>query len=73
MNKNEKVLFVKALTNAIAVRMINDIESGKIPENWEGPEIRALLAERSSDARYIGRLTGKRLRDYHNDILVNGL
>jgi len=48
MNKQEKIQFIKELSNTIVQRITEQIESDKIPENWQGKELRILLKYRHS-------------------------
>lgn len=46
MNKAQQIKFINNLTNAIKLDIINKIEYDKIPDNWDGVELRQLLADK---------------------------
>jgi len=71
MNKKTKIEFVKTFTESLADSIIHDIESGNIPEEWDGIELRWLLEERATSS--FGKDSGKRKREYKNTVLVNNL
>lgn len=71
MLKSEKIQFVKTTSEYIVNRIIQDIESGKVPSNWEGLELRWLLENRFVSE--YGHYEKKRKKEYINDVLVNGL
>lgn len=74
MTKNEKKRFVKDLSATIAKDICEQIKSGKIPDNWDGHELRFLLAYRYEESAKMSRLmTGRRLKEFKNTCLVNGL
>lgn len=45
MNHKDQKTFVRALCKSIAKDVIAKIESGKIPENWDGIELRQYVAD----------------------------
>lgn len=45
----------------------------KLPENWDGVELRQFIADRFSDCVIKGILQGKRKKEYQNTMLVNNL
>lgn len=69
MNKNEQKKFTRAIVKHAAESVIRDIESGKIPEAWDGIELRELLADRIK----WHNMEKRRAREYRNTVLVNGL
>ncbi len=70
MTKDEQVLFVDALTKDLAKQLIKKIDEGKIPENWDGIELRWYMQEQISWER---KDQNKRKRAYKNTCMVNGL
>lgn len=71
MTREEQTKFVEELTENIKRSIINKIELGYVPENWDGIELRWYLAERFNQATY--PYSKKRKRDYNNTILINNL
>ena len=72
MDRKNKVLFVKNLTASICNEVVSKIEQGKIPEEWDGMELREILKEKFS--REAGYLTSRiRKREYNNTVIVNNL
>ena len=70
MNKQEKKRFIKNLTGSIRDELISKID--KIPENWDGYELRQLLADSFKQEAYL-KMTGKRKKDYTNNVIINNL
>ena len=69
MTAEEKIKFVKTLSEVVANRIIADIADGKIPENWEGYELRQLMTDRTNRFPF----TGTRKTAYQNDVIINNL
>ncbi len=70
-SKQEQINFVNSLCEAIRADIVKSIESGKIPENWDGIEFRWLVEERSKTN--FGNVTKKRKADFNNTVIVNNL
>lgn len=77
MNKREQKAFVMDLSRNIAREIAQQIDSGKIPPEWDGHELRCLLAKRfieSAEMTIIKRLpTMSRAREFRNTVIVNNL
>lgn len=73
MNKDEQIVFVKALTEDLAKQLIIKIENGRIPESWDGLELRWLIQEQVTWNNYSSKTMKKRKREFKNTCLVNGL
>lgn len=75
MTKTEQKAFVRGLSKTIADEIIKQISEGRIPEEWDGHELRALLAYRheQSAAMSLVRRDRRRKRDFDNTLLVNNL
>ncbi|KKP51038.1 MAG: hypothetical protein UR43_C0028G0009 [candidate division TM6 bacterium GW2011_GWF2_33_332] len=43
MNKNEQIALTRAITKDITDYMVEKLEKGSVPENWDGFEIRHWL------------------------------
>lgn len=57
MNTQEKLTFIDSLTRAVAEDIKAKITAGKIPDEWDGHELRVLLSEKFAyeAARTLGR------------------
>jgi hypothetical protein len=74
MTKDEQKQFTKNLTGSIADKIIEQIDSGKIPENWDGVELRWLLQDLfSREARYYPDKRKSRWKDYDNTVIMHDL
>jgi len=73
MTKDEQKQFVKDLTENVAKSITRKIEAGKIPENWDGIELRWLLKETFAYESYDGDSYKSRKREFRNTVLVNDL
>lgn len=79
MTRDDQKKFVTSLCDSIKDEVIKKIESGKIPENWDGMEFRQLLKDNFAHQTYLdnrsfgyGKKT-KRYREYVNTVIVNGI
>jgi len=72
MDKPTKIELVRNLTRSVGEILINDIVADKIPEDWDGIELRRLLAERFQ-RQVIGTMSRSRKREFENTVLVNNL
>lgn len=73
MNKDEKITFINDLTDCCKQEIINKILNNKIPENWDGIELRQYISEKFKEVVWLKILTGKRKREYKNTKLINNL
>jgi hypothetical protein len=77
MTGPEQLAFVRDLSAEIVKRFAEHVDAGKIPENWDGHEIRCWLADRhalSAATTAIRRNPRqKRARDYRNEVIINNL
>ncbi len=76
MNRNEQEIFIRNLTSAIANELIEKIHSGSIPEQWDGAELREILAEKfthETRSDLLSKPRGRRWKDYQNTIIVNNI
>jgi hypothetical protein len=56
MNRSEKEEFITGLCNSVRDGLLGDLD--KVPEEWDGHELRELLSERFSDQRSMTQLDG---------------
>jgi hypothetical protein len=70
MTKSEQVRFVKQLTNTMAETLIGDIRNGKVPDTFDGHELRVMVMQLALDHATISNLVqnpkSQRARDYRN-------
>lgn len=75
MTKADKKKFIKSLTNSVRDAVLARVD--RIPENWDGLELREYLAEEFARECVLSRPSRSgdfksRLRDYRNDIATSG-
>jgi len=72
MTKEEQRNLVTVLATSVVHSVLVDISEGKVPEDWDGHELRELLADRFSRQR-TDAVKGKRKTAYTHTLIVNGL
>ena len=72
-DQSRQAHFVRELSEKVVEEIVENIFDGKIPAEWDGIELRQLLADRFAASVFKQTLTGKRKRDYLNTVLVNDL
>jgi len=74
MTKREKISFVRAITKSIANELIEKIKSGKVPAEWNGHQLRFLLADKFEHERTsLMRRDRKARKSYWSDVYNNNL
>lgn len=74
MNKREKKRFVRELTKAVADDIISKIEAGKVPDEWDGIELRELLADKFKESARTDLLRSRgTFGDYVRTVFNNDL
>ena len=79
MKRKQQKMFVKNLTASIGIEIISKIESGRIPENWDGLELRQLIKDKAAVESYLDKEDkgyGKRsarYKFYANTVFVENL
>jgi hypothetical protein len=74
LENSHRKLIVTGLCNSIRDEINAKIDSGVIPADWDGHELRSILADKF--AREIStrmKTDRKRKRKYNNDIVVNNI
>ena len=69
MNAKEKKIFVSKLLDSVNEKLNSAIDSGKIPEEWDGFELRQLI----SDNLATFKMSRFRKAAYDNAVLINNL
>lgn len=72
MTPREQKDFIRQLSETIAADICNQIDDQKIPDDWDGRELRQLLAYRHNQSAHMGR-NARITRRVNNTILVNNL
>ena len=71
MNEQDKINFVNGLIHNVRKdSILTNID--KMPENWDGIELRQYIADKFADV-CIGHMSKGRKREYNNIVLVNNL
>ena len=73
MNNQEKLEFIDSLIIRVKTELVKDIY--KVPEEWDGIELRWLIRERFQKIVLGGQMDRRerRYKDYHNHVLISGL
>jgi hypothetical protein len=73
MDKAEKRRFIEDLCDSIKQSVVDSIS--KMPEEWNGVELRELIADKARYSAYLlqQKNNRKRLKSYRNEVLVRGL
>lgn len=72
MNSKDKKRFITNLCNSVKLELISKI--GKMPENWDGIELRELICDKFKNETYLGNdKKSKRFKDYQNEVLIKNL
>ncbi len=69
LNRTEKRKFVNDLVKSVKEIVLARVS--KMPEDWDGHELRQYLAD--SFAHQTCKMENRRLKSYRNDVLVNNL
>lgn len=73
MSKQEKKQFVISLMSNIQEFIVGKIESGTVPEHWDGHELRQYVTDTVGEKSVFSPMKGKRMREYRNDLMVNDI
>ena len=75
MTKQEQIQFVIELCNNGLEELLKSIDQNKIPENWDGIELRWLVADKFDSCQIIANTSSlkKRKSNYNNTVFVNNL
>lgn len=76
-DKERQKMFVLELCASVSEDIIKSIRGGKVPEKWDGHELRCLLAERFEESAKISLIRDNprsaRAKDFRNTVNVNNL
>jgi hypothetical protein len=73
MDAKEQKYFITELCNNIAVKLLNEIDDNKIPDTWDGCELRQLIADEANYMAHYLKDNKRRYREYKNTVLINNL
>lgn len=73
--KQSQIDFIRSMSKSVADDLVARVCTGGVPENWDGHELRTLLADAHalSAKMTLCRKKGKRRRDYKNTCALNHL
>lgn len=71
MDKTEKIKFIERLIGSMQDDIRGEIETGKIPENWTGIELRQLIADRAEENTLV--MSRYQKASYQHDKMINVL
>jgi hypothetical protein len=73
MNKIEKKEFVSTLMDRLKDEILDKIEDGSIPEEWDGHELRMLIRDKAAQVVWKGTASRTVIKNYNNNILVRNI
>lgn len=77
MTKQDQTRFVRELADSIASDIVKNITAGKVPESWDGHELRCLFSEKAKSAAFGTEIRrharSGRARKYRNTVIVCNL
>ena len=75
MTRTQQRQFVRRLTKEIRDQIVNAISASNVPAEWDGHELRCLLAERFERSAQMTAIRkdprGRRAREYRNTIRIS--
>ena len=75
MQRKEQREFIETLMDRMKENILHVVDEGKIPEEWDGKELRWLITDFVNDQAIINKpdKRSKDWREYNNYLLVNYL
>jgi hypothetical protein len=71
MQTSEKIIFIRELIGNVQKDILSQV--GKMPDSWDGIELRRYIADKFEEANIKRTMTPQRKREYNNTIIVNGM
>ncbi len=71
MTKAKKRQLIREVTKSLKEGLLAEVD--RIPDNWDGREIRHLVADYAKVNIARGLLTGERKKDYENECIIKNL
>ena len=72
MTPEQQVEFIQQLAHTVVEEMVIAIDAGKVPEDWDGHQLRYWMAKRFGQVFFSDRSRSWK-RDVDNTIIVNNL
>lgn len=69
MKRSEQLRIINEMTKGLKTHLVTALKDGKIPESWDGHELRSLLGAVVQN-RYVTKIEGKRKKDFKNHLLI---
>jgi len=73
MVRVDQVNFVRQLCGGVQDQIEKNIASGKVPENWDGVELRQYIADKYAQVVIKGTMSRARKMAYNNVIITTDL
>ena len=74
MTKTQQKAFVRSLAKSVVAECVGHIRADKVPESWDGHELRMWMAEKFEDSAEMSVIhkepRSRRARAYRNYMLV---
>jgi len=71
MTANEKKKLIRTLVASVKTDALAAV--AKMPEDWDGIELREYLADKFAECRFRGTMDKRRTKRYRNEVLVRNL
>ena len=71
MTRQEQIAFIREHSFNVIEEICNKAAHGKFPETWNGLELKQFIGDSFSIPK--NWLSGKRRKDYNNEVLINNL
>lgn len=73
MTRDFQAQLVTELMNRLRDEVLANIASGKVPEHWDGIELRQYIADKTQECILVGTMGVRRLRSYRNAVITMNL
>ncbi len=77
MTEAQQKRFVRSLSKEIADTICRSIDQGAIPQEWDGHELRSLLASRHGESAVMSVIKkeprSRRAREFRNTVIIRNL
>ena len=71
MTLQERTDFVNELVGSIKTTLLTKV--GQTPDEWDGHELRQWIVDTFADLAIANKMTGKRMKEYRNEVLIRNL
>lgn len=73
MHKSQQATIVSQLLDSLRTDILEAIREGRVPEEWDGIELRQYIADKALENIVCCAMPRKRLKDYRNALVVRNL